>query len=151
MTVNLGGRPRIHDRDQIALEMVEWAAQDTSINLNKFCCTRKPTIAPSIITTWAKEDDKFRIAYETAKGFLACRREEWLSHEQLHVKAYDLNATNYDHFLRDEKKGLLAYEASLKKEESKDPQKITFEVNYGNGNQVEILSKDIPASDPKSP
>lgn len=107
------GRPRTHDREKIAQEMIEWASKEDSINLCKFCCTRVPPIAPSMITTWAKENDEFRIAYETAKGYLGARREEWLASEQLHVKAYDLNATTYDHFLKEEKRQAAEHAASL--------------------------------------
>jgi hypothetical protein len=96
-------RPREHDRDQIALDLIEWARQPDSINFNKFCCTREPPIPASKLLLWAKEDDSFRTAYETAKAFLGCRREEWLSQEQLHVKAYDLNATVYDLIAKEEK------------------------------------------------
>ena len=34
---------------------------------------------------------------------------------------------------------------------SNEPTKITFDVNYGSNNQVEILPKAIPAPDPASP
>jgi IS30 family transposase len=34
--------------------------------------------------------------------------------------------------------------------EAQEQQKIVFEVNYGNGNQVEILPKAVPASDLES-
>jgi hypothetical protein len=146
MTVDKGGRPRIHDRDQIALDMIEWAKLPDSINLNKFCCTREPPLAPSMITNWARECERFKRAYETAKAFLGARREEWLAEERLHVKAYDLNANTYDHFLKDERRAEKEYEASLKVEKSDQPTKIIFEVNNGTGNQIEILPKTLPDS-----
>jgi hypothetical protein len=146
-----GGRPREHDRDKIASELLDWAKKEDSINLNKFCCTREPPLAPSVVLRWSKECDKFRLAYETAKSYLGFRREEWLSAETLHVKAYDLNATNYDMFMRDDKRQQAEYEASLKKIENNIPTKVTFEVNYGTGNQIEILPKTLPASDTPSP
>ena len=30
-------RPREHDRDKIASDLLEWAQKEDSINLNKFC------------------------------------------------------------------------------------------------------------------
>lgn len=116
---NPHGRPRVHDRDQIALDLIEWASKPDSINLCKFCCTREPPLAPSKITMWAKESDSFRIAYETAKMYLGARREEWLNKNQMHVKAYDLNATTYDYFLKEEKQDQQKYESLLKADEAK--------------------------------
>ena len=99
----LAGRPKEHDREKLAKELIEWALLPDSINLNGFCCTRKPPIAPSKITLFRNESPIFREAYETAKAFLADRREKMLNNETLHVKAYDLNATTYDYFLKEEK------------------------------------------------
>ncbi len=100
---NPRGRPRVHDREQIAIDIIEWARRPDSINLCKFCALYDPIIPPTKLTLWAKEDNSFREAYESAKLFLGFRREEWLNQEHLHVKAYDLNAETYDHFLKEEK------------------------------------------------
>ena len=113
------GRPREHDRDQIASDMIEWARLPDSINLCGFCCTREPPIAPSKITIWAKECDNFRKAYETAKCFIADRREKMLNADRLHVKAYDMNAATYDHFMRDERRSTMEFESSLRANENK--------------------------------
>ncbi len=107
------GRPREHDRDQIALDIVKWAAKDDSINLCKFCALYNPIIPPNKLTLWAKESESFRQAYESAKLFLGYRREEWLNQECLHVKAYDLNAETYDYFLKDEKRNKAEFESQL--------------------------------------
>ena len=111
------GRPREHDRNQIALDLVEWAKLPDSINFNKFCATRDPPIPASKLLLWSKQDDEFRTAYETAKAFLGYRREEWLSKNQLHVKAYDLNANVYDLIAKDEKISNSQFESSLRKSE----------------------------------
>lgn len=110
-------RPREHDRDQIAKDMLIWARKDDSLNLNGFCGWYEPPIAPSKITIWAKEDDWFRKAYECVKAILAIKREQKLSDGTLHAKAYDLNARVYDHFLKEEWKESLSYEAQLKLKE----------------------------------
>lgn len=110
----VAGRPREHDREAVAERLIEWAKQSNSINLNKFCCTQEPPLPPSTLLRWKDEDTKFREAYDTAKAFLGFRREEMLNEETLHVKAYDLNATNYDLFLREEKRNQLEFEAGLK-------------------------------------
>jgi hypothetical protein len=113
---NVGGRPREHNREQVGLDMIEWAKLPGSINLNKFCAYYEPIIPPSKISQWAKEDDGFRRAYEAAKTFIGFRREEMLNKDELHVKAYDLNATVYDQFLKDEKRQQQEFENSLAKE-----------------------------------
>jgi len=121
--MNLGGRPRKHDREQIAIDMVEWAHKDDSFNLNGFCAEQ--LIAPSKITEWARADDEFRLAYETAKAILGTRRERGLATGALHVKAYDLNACVYDQFLKEDKREQAKYEADLKlKEIEKVPEQI---------------------------
>lgn len=115
---NLGGRPREHDRDQIANELIEWAKLDDSINLNGFCCTREPPIAPSKLTVYSNECPRFRQAYELAKAFLGNRRERKLSNNELHVKAYDLNAAVYDYYLKEEKRDQARFEAELGKDKA---------------------------------
>ena len=116
LTPNLG-RPREHDREKIAQELLEWAKKDSSINLNEFCCLHDPIIVPSKLSQWAKEDDAFRQAVESAKGFLGYRRERKLNANELHVKAYDLNATTYDFFLKEEKRQQAEFESALKQQE----------------------------------
>lgn len=123
------GRPREHDRDAIADALIEWAKLPDSLNLNGFCCTREPPIAPSKITIWAKEDENFRKAYEAAKAFIGVRREQMLSLDLLHVKAYDLNAKTYDHFLKEEARQQMEFESSLASKENasyseKDAQRL---------------------------
>jgi len=97
------GAPRIHNREQIAIDLVEWARKSDSINLCKFCALYNPPIIPSVLLRWCKEDDSLRLAYECAKSFLGFRREENLNKGALHVKAYDLNAHVYDMFLKAER------------------------------------------------
>lgn len=139
---NVGGRPREHDRDQIAKDMVEWAKLPDSINLCGFCCTREPPMNPRKISEWSKECNTFREAYETAKAFLGNRREKMLNEEMLHVKAYDLNATTYDQFLKDEKRQQMEFEASLKVNENKvDPKYVE--------NFMEVVQQ-IKETQPKS-
>ncbi len=138
----VAGAPRTHDRDAIAKELIEWAKKPDSINLNKFCCTREPPLSPSVVIRWTKECDKFRQSYETAKAFLGARREEWLNSETLHVKAYDLNAANYDLFLKEERKEQAAYESSLKKDEEGAKQS-TYNIMVPNDLAI---GSNIPAS-----
>lgn len=106
------GRPREYDRDQIALDMIKWAQKEDSLNLNGFCAIN--LIAPSKISQWAREEDHFRLSYEITKAILAERREKSLSDDKLHVKAYDLNACTYDHFLKETKMELAKFESMLK-------------------------------------
>lgn len=141
------GRPREYNRDFIAHELILWAKKPSSINLCEFCSEKM--LPPSKLSLWAKECDKFRQSYELAKCFLGSRREKMLTDETLHVKAYDLNATTYDYFLKEEKRLQSEYEASLKKENEKPHDKVVFEVNY-NGrteDKISILPKTIPDKD----
>ncbi len=122
------GRPREHNREQIAQDMIEWARKDDSLNLNKFCALYDPPIPPSKITHWAKEEEGFRQAYESTKAFIGFRREEKLNANELHVKAYDLNATTYDHFLKEERRQQAEFEAALKSDEN---QKVDDKIEFG--------------------
>lgn len=144
------GRPREHDRDQIALDLIEWAKKPDSINLCKFCAYYDPIIPPSKISKWALEDENFRQAYESAKMFLGFRREEWLANETLHVKAYDLNAAVYDYFLDEKKTNTSKFEASLRKEADSKPTEINIKVsNDGLGAGLGIQSKRISTTNNK--
>jgi hypothetical protein len=111
-----GGRPRTHNREQIAIDMIEWARKHDSINLNKFCALYDPPFAPQKMGLWAKENDEFRSAYDVCKAFIAYRREEKLNDNQLHVKSYDLNAAVYDYFIRTERREQAEFEAKIKEE-----------------------------------
>lgn len=118
----VSGRLREHDREKIAKDLVIWAQQSDSINLNGFCAIK--LIAPSKLSEWAKQDDFFREAYEISKSILAERRELFLSSDRLHVKAYDLNAGVYDRFLKEERMEMAKYETLLKfvHEENQNPE-----------------------------
>ena len=113
------GRPREYDRAKIANDLIEWAAKDDSININKFCCTYIPPLNPVKVMTWVSEDPDFRDSYNTAKAFLASRREEHLNTERLHPAAYNVNTRNYDLFLKDHHEKTLEHETKLKTEETK--------------------------------
>jgi hypothetical protein len=106
------GRPREYNLEEIAKKLVEWAQKEDSVNLNGFCADNG--YVPSYITRWARENETFCAAYEYSKACLGKRRERKLSNNELHVKAYDLNATVYDHFLKDEKRLNAEFEAKLK-------------------------------------
>ena len=139
------GRPRVHNREQIALDLIEWAKKDDSINFNKFCALYHTPFPATKLLDWSKEDDDFRVAYDTAKAFLGFRREEKLNSEDLHVKAFELNACVYDLIAKAEKQDQAKYEAALKKETEKPPEKVVFEVNYNGGaeDKVQILPKTL--------
>jgi hypothetical protein len=98
---NQGGRPSEYDKVAIAERMLEWAKQDDSININKFCAYND--IPARTFLEWVDDDIEFSRAYDKVKTFLGFRREERLNSGELHVKAFDLNATVYDQFNRAEK------------------------------------------------
>lgn len=146
------GRPREHDRNQVALDMIEWARRDDSINLCKFAALYNPPIAPSILISWTKTDPEFHKAYETAKQFLGFRREEMLNKDMLHVKAYDLNATTYDPYLKLERMEMSSFDASLRKETETKPTEINIRVAHdGLGSGIGVSAQTLPNTVHKSP
>lgn len=115
------GRPRERDREKIAKDLIEWAKLDDSINVNKFCALHvDPPLAVQKLSQWSEEDDSFREAYETAKTFLAFRREEFVSADLLHVKPYDLCAGAYDGVIHSYRRKEAKFDSNLKKEETKE-------------------------------
>ena len=110
-----GGRPRDWDREKIFQDLIAWSKLPDSINLNAFCALND--LPPSYLIAWSKSPE-FSTSYEIAKANLGARRERMLNEETLHVKAYDLNATNYDAFLRDEKRAQQTFEADISKSTS---------------------------------
>lgn len=122
-------RLREYDRDEIGMQLIEWAQKEDSINLNAFC--GQLLLDPSKISIWAKEEESFRKAYKIAKSLIAARRELWLSSETLHTKAYDLNASVYDHFLHEAKREQAEFEAEIKMKTEKEPEH-TNKIDYEN-------------------
>lgn len=109
------GRPREHDRNEIFYDLLLWAKDENSTNLLGFCA--KHDLAPSKLWNWAEENPDFRQTLDTAKAHIGFRREERLSQGTLHMKAYDLNASTYDYFLKQEKREQAKHEASLKNQQ----------------------------------
>jgi len=140
------GRPREHDREQIAIDIITWARLSDSININKFCAYYEPIIPHAKMCSWAREDPLFRQAFDCAKMFLAFRREEKLNRNELHVKAYDLNAPVYDLFLRDEKREQLEFESALRKQEDLiKPQNLIVRVAHdGLGSGIDVQAEKLP-------
>jgi hypothetical protein len=115
-----GGRPREWDRDQILRELEDWVKKDDSVNLNKFCGTREPMLDPAKLSQWAGECEEFRKSYRAAKTLLAARREEWLSSERLHQKAYHLSVNSYNYFDKEESREEYAYQKEVDAKVGKD-------------------------------
>ncbi len=138
----VSGRLREYDRDQIAKDLIEWAKKPDSINLNKFCCSYPTPFSPKKISAWSFEDEFFRESVEIAKAFLGARREEWLNQEILHVKGYDLNASTYDYFLKEEKRIQAEFESSLRKDEEGVKQ-TTYNITVPNDLAI---GSNIPAT-----
>lgn len=122
---DVGGRPREHNRDEIAEKLILWAKKDDSLNLCGFCADN--LIAPSKIGMFARECEKFRLSLDITKSILADRREKMLSEGKLHMKAYDLNANTYDYFLKEEKREEKKFESDLKSKELETALKLTPE------------------------
>lgn len=119
---NDGGRPG-RDLVELAADLVQWSTLDSSTNLNGFCALR--SIPPFKLSQYARENPVFRLSFDLSKAHLAQRREDYLGQGLLHVKAYDINASNYDYFLRDERRTTLEHEVKTKKD-MLDTQQITL-------------------------
>lgn len=145
----VAGRPKIYDLVIVAQELLDWAALDDSVNLNAFCAQKK--IPPSYITRWAREDEQFCAAYEEAKAHLGERRERYLKEDKLHVKAYDLNARVYDHFLADNHKSEKRFdkelESELQKGISEDYENKLMQIANQLQRAREAFSKKKPSED----
>lgn len=138
------GRPREHDRELIAANLIEWAKKDDSINFNKFCAYCDPILPVAKLRQWAAEDDKFRTAYEQAKTFLAFRREEFVSNDRLHSAAWGRNAKHYDVSLKQDEEASEAYTASLRKDEDSKPTQINIKIdNDGLGSGLKVSAPKI--------
>ncbi len=103
------------------------------------------------VAQWAKECVSFRQALEITRAFLGNRREKLLNQEMLHVKGYDLNATTYDPFLKEEKMAMSQYDASLRKEADSKPTEINIKVsNDGLGRGLGVSAKRVSTTNNRS-
>jgi|SRR5579872_5718 len=144
-TGNPMGRPREYDLKKVAADLLEWAQKDDSWNLCGFSADF--LISPSLVLGWSKKDPDFCLAYELAKAMLGRRRERDVSKGKLHVKAYDLNATCYDRYLKDEKMDFLKLEASLKAQE----QQALSEGDLQKYNQIQKMLAELQQQKKKKP
>ena len=120
-----GGRPRIHNREKIAEDLIFWAQKPGSINLNNFCCHYNPPIDPSKLSHWSKESEEFRQAVNIAKSYIADRREEWMRSNKMDKTSYSMNLTTYDFFVREQRENHARFMASLSPKESESKNKVT--------------------------
>jgi hypothetical protein len=113
---NEGGRPRERDRKQLAKQLIEWAQLPTSTNLLGFGISLTPPLSPQRLSEYSKDDPEFKEAVQLAKAIIGQRREQLVSKNQLHSKAYDLNAPVYDYYLKEERRDEFAYQQALKQQ-----------------------------------
>lgn len=114
--MNLGGRPREYDLDQLADELLLWSTNPTSLNLIGF--TRPKLINVTRLADWAKENSRFSDALQLAKQSIAQNRfEAALSGEMpqvMHARCEGLYDPLYHKYSRSEKE----FESSLRKKEN---------------------------------
>lgn len=145
------GRPRKHDRENLKIELLQWAALPDSLNLNKFCCTRNPPLSPVKLLAFVKEDEEFREAYEAAKTFLAYRREEGLVLGTMHQAAYNKNAHVYDLIMKYEDREGAEFESNLRKQENNQKETtINLMVPDGLRCGANIPTETLPTLDNQS-
>ena len=144
------GRPREHDRNQIAADLLEWSTNPTAFNLIQF--TRPRLLNVNMLPNWAAEDDEFREALELAKQSIAMNRFEAAIEGALPFSEVHRNEADYDplrdRFQQREKrfdleleKEKLDHAHKLKKEENKELSNIDAE-RYSNAIKAKSLIKE---------
>ena len=146
------GRPREYDREDIFRQLLEWVKLPNSMNLNAFCYSCDPQIAPRKLLAFVDEDDNFRELYEIAKACLAARREEANCDKLLSDAAYSRSARYFDYFEKQHWKKEKIFESHLRKEEEANkPTKIVVKVsNEGLGAGINISAEEVSDSSNKS-
>ena len=126
------GAPRKYDREQIAIDFIEWARDNpnalsvpmfaTSIGLNS-----------QMLLNWCLEDDQFRVSYNTAKELIGINRlKATLTYKEdgafkLEKSIYTQTLGNYDLDVREYQREEKRFEASLKNDESNNISKEHIE------------------------
>lgn len=91
------GRPREYDAETIAQELLEWAKDESSINIAQFCADRG--YLPGLIWRLEKESEEFSYAYTISRLKLAERRERLMNADLLNYGAWARYQRGYDPFL----------------------------------------------------
>ena len=110
----LKGRPEEYNKEEYAQKLLKWAYKPDSTNFCQFCA--EEFIPATYITRWKNHSEVFCQAYDIARLMLGAKRESNLNKNDLHVKAYDLNAKVYDPFLNEQFMKEKQIDAELKKE-----------------------------------
>ena len=118
-------RPRIHDREHLAQELVLWAQLPDSLNLNAFCTSRSPMISAVYLLQMVDEDAGLAEAYSIAQACLATRREEANAAKELTDAAYKCNLRVYDKINHKQWKDELKFEKALDKETANEAAKVS--------------------------
>lgn len=111
------GRPREHDREQLALDLIEWSTLETSLNFCAFCALKR--IAPPKLADFARVDEDFREAYDIAKCMIGARRDALVNSKLMAECNYNRNSHVYDYFMRQEHRDDLEFRAKLDQETGK--------------------------------
>lgn len=131
------GRPREHDRDKIAKELLEWSTNPTAFNLIQF--TRPRMLSVTKLPDWADEDANFREALKLAKESIAMNRFEAAVEGVLPFSEVHRNEYNYDPLhkahARDEKE----FDLQLELRKLDHAHKLKVNENKELGNQAATL------------
>lgn len=135
------GRPREHDRKQIAQELLEWSTNPTAFNLIQFARPRLLNV--NMLPNWAKEDDDFREALELAKQSIAMNRFEAAIEGALPFSEVHRNEADYDplrdRFQQREKR----FDLEIEKEKIKYAAEMRKEIETEVMKQKEVEFKDF--------
>lgn len=107
------GRPREYDPLIVAKQILEWSADENSINIAQFCALNG--YVPMLLWRLERENDDFNYAYTIAKLRLAERRERLLNSNELNYGSFQRYQSCYDPFLDKFEEDKLDKEATRKK------------------------------------
>lgn len=124
--MNLGGRPRKYDLDQLADELLIWSTDPSSLNLIGF--SRPRLINVTMLPDWAKIHDRFSEALQLAKQSIALNRFEAACANEVPKEFYTRSEGQYDPLYKQYSREEKEFESSLRKKENDvKPQVVIIE------------------------
>jgi len=114
--MNLGGRPREYDLDQLADELLLWSTDPSSLNLIGFA--RPRMINVTMLPDWAKKNSRFSEALQLAKQSIALNRFEAACTNEIPKEFYTRTEGQYDPLYHQYSHEEKEYESSLRTKEN---------------------------------
>jgi hypothetical protein len=126
MNAPMGRPPR--DLVKLAEDLISWSESEDASTLNRFCGLHR--IPPSVLSSYAKKDIEFSLAFEQAKANIAVKREQMAATGGLSNQAYAINARVYDYYADEKNKQDL--DEAAERTKSLDTHKSKLNQNLNN-------------------